>query len=69
MSGDRYRDRLKRAAWTWRENGGNPRRKDRVEGRRDKRAAREADRREVRAYLQTVGNKSWSGSGSGGGAR
>lgn len=69
MSTDRYRQRLARAAYDWHEDSGRRARKDRVNGRAEKRSARDADRRETRtAYLDTVSNKSRSGAGSSGGS-
>jgi hypothetical protein len=49
---DRYRHRLKHAAWTWRESKmcrwhRKPDKKDRASGRNDKRGARHEDRAEM----------------------
>lgn len=49
---DRYHQLLQHAQWTWREEKvcryhSPSRRKDRVSGRNDKRAARQHDRREI----------------------
>ncbi len=44
---DFYRKRLARAAWDWME--GHPRKKDRVDGRAEKRAARTEASREAQA--------------------
>ena len=44
---DGYRRELKKAGWTWLEDGGNPRRKDRTESRTVKRRARREARRDV----------------------
>lgn len=41
---DRYKQNLKRAAWDWLEGSGH---KDRVDGRSEKRSARQADQREI----------------------
>ena len=49
MSVDYYRKRLKRAAWDWME--GHPRKKDRTDGRAEKRAARTEASREVRSEV------------------
>lgn len=56
MATDFYRQRLAHAAWTWREaclchGGGCRSRKDRIEGRREKRRARALERREIRDQL------------------
>lgn len=54
---DRYRNRLKHAGWTWKEdrswNQGKLL-KDRSSGRADKRSARQADRAEVSEELVAV---------------
>lgn len=52
MSFDAYKARLRHAMWTWRENKvsryhKSPRNKDRRDGRNDKRAARQDDKREI----------------------
>jgi hypothetical protein len=52
MSVDNYRNKIKHAAWTWREEKVSryhlpARRKDRKSGRNDKRAARSLDRKEL----------------------
>lgn len=52
MSFDPYKNKLKHAAWTWRESKvlsffKSPRNKDRESGRNDKRAARAEVRREI----------------------
>lgn len=49
---DRYKQRLAHAQWTWRECKGcrfhaKPRAKDRESGRAEKRAVRQADRKEI----------------------
>lgn len=51
MSADPYRDRLKKAKWTWRESKTlnflkSPRKKDKASGRSDKRAGRNQERKE-----------------------
>lgn len=53
---DRYRNKIKHASWTWREEKvcpyhGPSTRKDRISGRGDKRSARQADRKEIEVEL------------------
>jgi len=52
MAVDRYKNKIKHAAWTWREEKVSryhlpARRKDRASGRNDKRSARQEDRRDI----------------------
>lgn len=56
MPTDRYRNKIKHAAWTWRENKvcpyhGPSIHKDRTSGRNDKRSAKQQDRKEIEIEL------------------
>lgn len=53
---DRYRANLKRASWDWLEERKDGR-KDRVNGRGEKRSARQSDRKEVEADSRLPTNK------------
>jgi len=62
MGHDRYKQKLSDAQWTWRETRGTGGRrkydyKDRVMGRNNKRAARQADRREFEKQVLTAAER------------